>query len=263
MNRRRKENREKQNIKAKKAKRKPLPAKIQQKRKEKKELRKHQPKKERKDECRVEEVEGQLFLRRRPIPDDPAYECVCRKLIEDVPPDADQDVQDAAYVNAIANELNYMTADEVQMMPRYERVSSSEYRRMKSERYPAFFGIVKAYNQWSMINERFKTPQMTDMMLVIEDNCNQLPVPWIGMDNEAPLRPSSRAPAPKKKKKKMTFGMSKKDGKSKKEKKREKTAVVCAIGSKVVANVYVVTSKCSAVSKPEEAVFSKKCITNN
>uniref|UniRef100_A0A914YHC8 Uncharacterized protein n=1 Tax=Panagrolaimus superbus TaxID=310955 RepID=A0A914YHC8_9BILA len=87
--RKRKEMAEIRKMKAKKAHRKPLPAKVHQKRKEKKKKQKKVSAKKRKDVL-IKDEEGRVFLRRRPIPDDPAYEGIVRNLLEEMPAETEQ-----------------------------------------------------------------------------------------------------------------------------------------------------------------------------
>uniref|UniRef100_A0A914PI03 Uncharacterized protein n=1 Tax=Panagrolaimus davidi TaxID=227884 RepID=A0A914PI03_9BILA len=91
--RKRKDMAELRKLKAKKARRKPLPAKVHQKRQEKKKKQKKVSAKKKKDII-IHDEEGRVFLRRRPIPDDPTYEGIVRNILEEFPAEAEQEIQD-------------------------------------------------------------------------------------------------------------------------------------------------------------------------
>uniref|UniRef100_A0AC34GSB9 Uncharacterized protein n=1 Tax=Panagrolaimus sp. ES5 TaxID=591445 RepID=A0AC34GSB9_9BILA len=180
--RRRKEMAEIRKMKAKKAHRKPLPAKVHQKRKEKKKQRKVSAAKKKKKDILIKDDEGRVFLRRRPIPDDPAYEGIVRNLLEEMPPDIEQDILDGVYVHAVACELNWMEADEEQMMPRIETLKKDEYSKLKKEKSAEFAQILKAYDKWVSAFERFKSPEIADILVAKKNDDKPLPVPWIGVE---------------------------------------------------------------------------------
>uniref|UniRef100_A0A914YN22 Uncharacterized protein n=1 Tax=Panagrolaimus superbus TaxID=310955 RepID=A0A914YN22_9BILA len=101
------------------------------------------------------------------------------------------------------------------MMPRIEILKKDEYLKLKKERSSELAQILKAFDKWVFAMERFKSPEIADILVVKKNDNKPLPVPWIGVEE-----PKSNSDERERKR----HGKKKKKNQSKQKVKKQKVA---------------------------------------